>query len=567
MRTLAALLLLPFLLLAGHAGAAGPAPATASPRGPGGPGETDRRTTISIAYVSDVHAQIEPHAELFWDERGERRVRDAGGLARIATVLRRLREERPDRVLFVDGGDTIQGSGPAAWTEGTVVIEPTNALGYDLGVPGNWSVAYGKDALLERAAELDHPLVAANMLHADSEEPVFERYVIHELGGVRVGVIGFTDPDIPRRQPPHLSGGLAFVGPEVLQPLVDELRTERDVDVVILATHIGLPKAIGLAERLDGLDVVLSADTHERTYEPIVRGDTWIVEPGAFASFVGVLDITVERGEVVDRDWRLVELLPDRFPEDPAVRGVVDAALAPHRERMDRVIGHTDTWLARYRVLNTSLDTLIADAIRAETGADVAVSNGFRFAPPTEPGPITVGDLWTWLPLRLELKTGLTTGAELWDYWERELEHVFSPDPERLFGGWLTRVSGMRLTCDTTAPSGRRLRELTLAGEPLEAEAVYRVAAGHRAGAPADRVHRIAGCTDTRRLGITTHDAVERFLAEHSPIRIVDDRRVRCVVVDGVMRSQTLGPLHRETEGEPDGPPPGLPTGDATREP
>src|SRR5690606_20893494 len=189
---------------------------------------------------------------------------------------------------------------------------------------------------------------------------------------------------------------------------------------------------------------ILSADTHERTYEPIVRGDTWIVEAGAFASFVGVLDITVDdENKIVDRHWRLIELRPELFPEDPEVKRIVEQALAPHRQRMNQVIGHADVWLARYEVLNTSMDGLIADAIREATGADVALSNGFRFAPPTAPGPITEADLWTWLPLRLELKQGEAAGSQLHQYWERELENVLSDDPEQLFGGWLPRVAGM----------------------------------------------------------------------------------------------------------------------------
>src|SRR5690606_26121147 len=143
------------------------------------------------------------------------------------------------------------------------------------------------------------------------------------------------------RQPPHMSEGLSFRDAEVLQPLIDELRQR--VDVVVVATHIGLPKAIHLADTLRGVDVVLSADTHERTYEPIVRGDTWVVEAGAFGSFVGVLDLTVDgEGRVVDKGWRLIELRPELFPENPEVKQVVERALAPHRERMNRVIGYTD---------------------------------------------------------------------------------------------------------------------------------------------------------------------------------------------------------------------------------
>lgn len=504
-----------------------------------GSASTERRVTI--AYINDLHAQLEPHAELFWSDDGEEYVENVGGFSRIATLVNELRAARPGEVLFVDGGDTIQGSGPAAWTEGQVVVEPLNALGLDLAIPGNWSVAYGAQAWRQRAEEFNYSMIAANMLDLKTGKPLFEPYLIKEINGVRIGMIGFTEPEIGTRQPPHLSAGLSFQAEEVLQPLVDELREERNVDVVVLATHIGLPKAVALAENLEGVDIHLSSDTHERTYEPIVRGDSWVVEAGAFGSFVGLLELTIDSyGDVSDRSWRLVELRPEVFPEDPEVKRIVDEALAPHRQRMDRVIGHTDVWLARYEVLNATIDNLIAPAIREATGADVALSNGFRFAPPSAPGPLTVADLWTWLPLNLELKTGLASGAQILEYWETELENVFSRDPNRLFGGWLPRCDG--ITCDFKIhnPAGERLQQIEVDGEPIDPNRMYTLAAGHREGAPEGNVHRVQGCELTRTIGMTTHDAVERYLKLHSPIRSDGRFNVRCLDCPGILRSQYL---------------------------
>ncbi|HRO49098.1 MAG TPA: bifunctional metallophosphatase/5'-nucleotidase [Hyphomicrobium sp.] len=502
---------------------------------------------VSLVYINDVHAQLEPHPELFWSSGRDEFVRDVGGVSRIATVFKRLRESRPGELLFIDGGDTIQGSGPAAWTQGKVVVEPMNALGLDLAVPGNWAVAYGAGPWKERANEFSHQVVAANMLDAATGELLFEPYVIKERNGVRIGLIGFTEPDIPTRQPPHMSEGLSFRGTEVLQPLVTELRERHRVDVVVVATHIGLSKATHLAETLVGVDVVLSADTHERTYEPIVRGDTWVVEAGVFGSFVGTLDLFVDGvGKVVDRAWRLIELRPELFPEDPDVKRVVEDALAPHRARMNRVIGYTDVWLARYEVLNTPLDNIVASAIRDATGADVALSNGFRFAPPTAPGPITEADLWNWLPVPLALKTGQATGAQLKEYWETELENVFSRDPQRLFGGWMPRSAGTTLNVAVQNPVGGRVGDLLIDGAPVQPQKTYTLAAGSRKGAPENSVHRVEGCQFIRHMSITTHDAVERYLRLHSPIRTSGLMRIRCTDCSGIIRSQTLDQLQKD---------------------
>ena len=502
---------------------------------------------VSLVYVNDIHAQLEPHPELFWSGGQEEFVRDAGGLSRMATLFNRLRSERPDELLFIDGGDTIQGSGPAAWSEGKVVVEPMNALGLDVAIPGNWSVAYGAEAWKARTSEFNYSMVAANMRDKKNGELLFAPYLVKEVNGIRIGIIGFTEPDIPTRQPPHMSEGLAFQAREVLPPLVRELRSGHQVDLVVLATHIGLPKAIGLADTLEGVDIILSADTHERTYEPIVRGDTWVVEAGAFGSLVGVLNIELDaESQIVDRKWRLIELRPELFPEDPEVKQIVDMALAPHRERMNQVIGHTNVWLARYEVLNTSMDKLIADAIQAATGSDIALSNGFRFAPPTAPGPITEADLWTWLPLRLELKQGQATGQQLREYWEQELENVLADDPQRLFGGWLPRVSGMSVEFNMFAPPGQRVVRILVNNEPLEDDRLYTLSAGHRAGAPHNAVHRVKECQLINLLGITTHDAVKQYLGSHSPLKAEGELRIQCLDNPGVLRSQILHQLQKE---------------------
>jgi len=500
---------------------------------------------LSLVFINDIHAQLEPHPELFWSGDRDEFVENVGGLARIATVFNRLRAERPDDLVFIDGGDTIQGSGPAAWTEGRVVVEPMNALGLDFAIPGNWSVAHGAPAWRARSSEFKYPMIAANMRDKDSGELLFKPYLIKKVNGVKVGFLGFTDPEIPSRQPPHLSEGLGFDGEEVLPGYVAELREKHKVDLVVLVTHIGLPKSIGLADELEGVDVILSADTHERAYDPIIRGNTWVVEAGSFASFVGVLDIQVgDDSKIVDRSWRLIELRPELFPEDPEVKRVVETALAPHRERMNRVIGKTASWLARYDVLNTTLDRLITDSIREATGADVALSNGYRFAPPTAPGPNTEADLWNWLPIPLELQRGEATGAQLREYWRGEFQNTLADDSKKLHGGWLGRVSGMTVDFRRDAPPGEHFVDAFVWGLPLKDDQTYSVAAGLRKGAPPDALHRVRGGRNIKPLGVTTHDAIEDYLKRHPLIRSDDRLNIRCLDHPGLhMRSQILDQL------------------------
>ncbi len=516
------------LLLAGSTSALG-----------AGRGEEDGSRSITLLYIADLHAQLEPHAELFWDG-GHDETTTAGGLGRIATAVEAIRREQPGRVLFMDAGDTIQGSAAAAWTEGRVVVAPLNALKLDLGIPGNWEVVYGAGALEQRAREFRHPLIAANIRDAATGRRVFPPYLIREVGGVRIGLIGFTDPDVPERQPPSYSKGLIFDGAEVLPPVIDELRHREKVDLVVLLNHVGLPKAIGLAETLPGVDLVLSGDTHERTYQPIVRGKTWVVEPGSFGSFLGRLDLTLRGGKIVDRRWELIELRADRFGEEPAVKKVVDEALAPLRSRLEPVIGRTEVPLMRYNVVETSLDDVLSDALREAAGTEIGLSNGFRFAPPKPAGPIRESDLWDWLPITTRLKVGQVTGRQLRAFWEREAEHVFSRDPKKLFGGWLPRPSGMTVRLVAGAPTGHRIREIRIGGKLVEDDRVYTLAACEREGDEPDKLCRIPHVQAPRVLEIDAHEAVRRYLAKHSPLPAASGGRVVAEDLPPVVRSQVL---------------------------
>jgi 2',3'-cyclic-nucleotide 2'-phosphodiesterase (5'-nucleotidase family) len=502
---------------------------------------------VTVLYVADLHAQLESHPEVFDRGGPEERTVLAGGFARLATAIEEIRAERGDGVLVVDGGDTLQGSGAGALTEGAAVVGALAPLGIDVGVPGNWEVAYGPGALRRRARELGHPLIASNLRDGATGEREFPPLVVREVAGVRVAVVGFTDPDVPRRQPPAYSEGLRYDGPEALPALVAGARAD-GAEIVLLTSHVGLPKALALTPSVPGVDVHLSADTHERTVRPIDVGGTWVVEPGAFGSFLGRLDLWVRDGKVVDRRWELIEVTAERFAEHPATRRAVDAALAPHRARLDAPVGQTAVPLLRYDVVETSLDAVLADALRETTGTEVALSNGFRFGSPILPGPIRESDLWNVYPVVSRLKTGRVSGRQLRDFWERELENVFAADPTRKFGGWVPRPSGMTVRFEVDAPRGHRVRELTIGGQPVEDDRLYAITACDREGDAPDTLCRIPHARDVLVLDVDAHEAVRRYLRRHDPVVAPPPGRVVALDRPGPMPSQVpaLAPTRRE---------------------
>jgi 2',3'-cyclic-nucleotide 2'-phosphodiesterase (5'-nucleotidase family) len=494
-------------------------PTGAAPAGVAG----ERHATL--LFFSDAHADLESHPELFWDDAGRTELADAGGYARLAHAARAIRKEADGNTLLIDGGDTFQGSAAATWSRGEVVVAPQRALGVDLGIPGNWEVVYGPQRMKELATATGYPWLAANVVDAKTGALVFAPTAVRSVGGVRFGFVGFTDPDVPVRQSPSFSAGLRFLGPESLAEQVRALRPQ--VDVVVLVAHLGLARTVDLVEKMPGaFDLVLSGDTHERVKAPIVRGDTTIVEPGAFASMLGRVDVTVVASAKPRFTWQLLELRADRYGEDEDVARVVRAALAPYRARMDAEVARTTTPLERYGVVENSLDDLYVRALKARTGVDVALSNGFRFGHPVAVGPITDGDLMRFFPVDGRLKVGKVSGAQLRAFWESEIEHVFSRDASKLFGGWLPRVAGMRVRFRADAKPGEHVTSIEIGGRALDPAATYTIASCEREGDADDTVCRMKGVAEPRVLDVSAHEVFRDWLREQRSVSAPTDASV-----------------------------------------
>lgn len=366
---------------------------------------------VVFLHMADTHAQLETHPELMPGESPE--LQRMGGYARLRTAIDRERRAVPD-AFVVDGGDTFQGSGPAAWTKGETVLEPFNALGVDVCVPGNWEVVYGADRFRDLMGRVSCKVIAYNFHDKASGKRLFAPSVVLERSGVRVAFVGITDPTTTERQPPAQVIGLDSTRVDGLRELVTELKSREHADIVVAVTHTGLTVSRRIAREIPELDVILSGHTHERTERSILEGKVVVVEPGSMGSFLGRLDVTVgPSGGVTAHDFRLLPIRADEYPEDPAVKAVVDRVLAPHRARMGEVLGETKTTILRYDMLETTADDFVSDALREAGGADIGLGNGFRFTPPIPPGPLTEGDLWQLLPLDTRIKRGSASGKQI----------------------------------------------------------------------------------------------------------------------------------------------------------
>jgi sulfur-oxidizing protein SoxB len=380
----------------------------------------------------------------FFGKTGRSCFRKTGGYANVSAMLKTLREQNPNS-FTLDTGDMFQGSELSVETSGKAFVPVLNAMDYDLYLPGNWEVVYGKKNMQDLMGSLSAPKICTNMYHdlgnGRRGELIFQPYHIWNVAGIKIGFLGYTDHLVPKRQSPIYSKGILYTAPEEnLAHYVDVLKNQEKCQFIIIIAHLGLSQQIALANRQEcnGVNYILGGDTHERVRKPIECKYAKVVEPGAFGSFIGKLDLTVENGKVTGDSYELLEVTADNIKPDPVVAKIVADNEKPYQDTINKIIGYSTIPLYRYFVVENPIDTLVLDGLKWKfKDVDIVLSNGFRFCPPnatpdhTGNIPITEGYLFDMLPVDSVVRTGKVTGAQLLKWLEKELNNVFAEKAEK----------------------------------------------------------------------------------------------------------------------------------------
>ncbi len=485
---------------------------------------------LTILQTTDVHCQIHPHDELFWEE-GKAVFRKTGGYGQLATFLKKERKKHKHSFL-IDTGDMFQGSALSFKTTGKAMVPVLNQLDYDLYLPGNWEVIYGKRAMQTLLGALLAPKICANMYHDLGEgkrgELIFPPYHIWNVKGVKIGFLGYTDPLVPIRQSPNYSKGILYTKPEDnLAHYINVLKNDEQCAAVIIIAHLGLSQQIYLANlpECEGVDYILGGDTHERVRNPIICKYAKVVEPGAFGSFVGKLTLHIENGKLKRDDYELIEVNSSQNKADEHMEALIKENEIPFKKEIFEVVGYSTLPLYRYFVIENTIDTMVLDALKWRMPEiDIVLSNGFRFCPPnTTPDhtgniPITQGYIFDMLPVDSTVRTGTVSGSQIIDWLEKELNNVFSKNAIERFGGWVVKFLGMNVKFLAFGEKGKRVQEVIIAGKALEPERMYSICACERDGDPEDMLCRMRGVKDAKNTKYTLHKVMKDYLIQNSPV-------------------------------------------------
>lgn len=399
-----------------------------------------------------------------------------GGVDRLATLVKSVRASRPDQTLFLDGGDTWQGSYTSLKTSGEDMVRTMNALGVD-AMTAHWEFTYGSDRVKELVDMMNFPFLAANVRDTEWDEKVFESTAFFERGGVKIAVIGQAFPYTPIANPRYMIPTWSFgIREAELAEKVTAARAE-GAELVVLLSHNGFDVDRKLASRVEGIDVILTGHTHDAAPEAIKVGKTLLIASGSHGKFLSRLDLDVKDGEVKGFNYKLIPVLSDVITPDPEIAALVEEVRGPHKADIERVVGKTDSLLYRRGNFNGTFDDLICDALLAERDAEIALSPGFRWGASLLPGQdITVDDIYNMTAITYpNAYRSEMTGQLIKDILEDVADNLFNPDPYYQQGGDMVRVGGMGYRIDPSKEIGSRISDMTVlkSGQKVDPQASY----------------------------------------------------------------------------------------------
>jgi sulfur-oxidizing protein SoxB len=408
-----------------------------------------------------------------------RRFGPMGGADRIATIVKAIRAERPGRTLLLDGGDTWQGAWTNLQTRGADMVAFQKALGVEAMV-GHWEFTYGADRVKELVAELGFPFLGGNIQDTEWSEDVFPAEAVFERGGVKVAVIGQAFPYTPIANPRWMFPDWEFGIKE--EKLASRVRAAREAgaQLVVLLSHNGFDVDRKVAARVPGIDVILTGHTHDALPRPLQVGNTLLIATGCNGKFVTRLDLEVRDGRMAGFRHALIPVFSNAIAPDAEMAALVRRLREPFAAELARVVGRTESLLWRRGNTAGTWDDLICDALLEQRDAEIALSPGFRWGTTLLPGTdITAEDVWAQTAMTYPAAYRIAMKGEMLKaVLEDVADNLFNPDPYYQQGGDMVRTGGISFTLDVSAPSGRRVSDLTLlrTGQPIEAARDYIVA-------------------------------------------------------------------------------------------
>lgn len=424
---------------------------------------------ISVVSTADIHGHILYDEEIgYYSLDTAKNIR---GMPILKTLADSVKESNGN-TLMLDSGDLFHGTNEANIEKGKAIVEIANKMGYTAMTIGNHDFNYGMDRLKEIKSQLNFPILSANVL--ENGEPIFEQYSIVELDGIQIGMFGLTQEEaLTYTNSRDIENVTIENGVTIAKKIVPELREK--CDVVILISHLGQERDIELAKEVNGIDLILSGHHHYLQTEAIKVNNTYLAEAGSFATHIGIADIYMKNAEVENIVWR-VETTSDKLKAEKETDAIAQEYYKIAYESMKEIVGSADTRLngLRFDVRSkeTNLANLLADAMKTEGNADLALMNGGGIRQSIPEGDISLYVIGKTLPFYNYLVTVELKGETIY----KAIENGLRSYPSGMYNGAFLQVSGISYVFDGSQIAGKRLQKVLKDGAPIDREKIYKVA-------------------------------------------------------------------------------------------
>lgn len=398
-----------------------------------------------------------------------------GGFAYLAAAIKTIRVKKgPDQVLLLDGGDTFSDNLLGNLTQGTAMISLMNKVGYDLMALGNHDFDYG----LARTRELQDlarfPMRAANILDKKTGQPLFGApYEIKEKNGLRIGLLALGYRNTPQTGNPANVAGLQFItGLEAAQRYVPELI--KQVDLVVVLSHEGSKVDELIAQQVPGIHLIIGAHSHDLISPPKKINQTYLVQAMSDAAVLGETEVILENKKVQQVVVHYHKLWHDQWVPEPQIQQEIKKLEAPYQEILIEKIGDNPTLLGRQYKSESPFDKWVGNLMIAATKSQVALLPGVGYGISLPPGPVTKAQIYNLLPHPSKLVTLSMTGKQLLQTLEQSAQNQKPANSLEAVGG-LIQTAGIRYIMDLRQPIGKRISQVFIASQPLQAGQDYKV--------------------------------------------------------------------------------------------
>ncbi|MEQ3353603.1 5'-nucleotidase C-terminal domain-containing protein [Aedoeadaptatus acetigenes] len=472
--------------------------------------------TITLLHTNDVHGHMVA-------ERGKDKKLTNIGYARVKTYADSIKNS-----VLLDAGDVTHGTALAGIENGKGVIDLMKAMGYKAMVPGNHDFNYGYQALVDfknqaapaKGSSEGFDILAANIIKNTGTND-FKGQTILDVDGVKVGIFGIATEETKVKSNPKNTEGITFLDPvEVARAQVKSLKDQK-VDVIVMLAHVGIDdatvvKTTDIAEKVDGIDVIIDGHSHTKLDNGKVVNNTLIAQTGNYLKNLGEINITLRGKDVISKTAVLRDAaFFEKIEENKDIAKKLDDMYEANKTKLEREVGTTAVELdgvrEHVRAQETNFGNMVADAMREAAKSDIAITNGGGIRESIPAGKIDMTQIWTAFPFGNTIMKIEITGADLLAALEYGVADAPAPQ------GKFPQVSGVSFKYDPKQEAGKRVFDVKVGDKALDLEKTYTLATNDFMAGGGDGYTMFAKGKKLGDYGMYT-EVLEKYLAEHKNV-------------------------------------------------